>query len=106
MQVIQHKSLRWFYGLTAIYMLMAILSLVNEFYWLLILPAGILIGYSALYHLDKLFLFTAFCTPLAINLSKTDLGIGVSLPTEPILFGMMLIYLLSKSIDGRFEKSF
>ncbi|HNC33962.1 MAG TPA: hypothetical protein PLZ26_07580, partial [Bacteroidia bacterium] len=84
MQVIQHKSLRWFYGLTAIYMLMAIFSLVNEFYWLLILPAGILIGYSALYHLDKLFLFTAFCTPLAINLSKTDLGIGVSLPTEPI----------------------
>ncbi len=106
MQVIQHKSPRWFYGLTAIYMLMAIFSLVNEFYWLLILPAGILIGYSALYHLDKLFLFTAFCTPLAINLSKTDLGIGVSLPTEPILFGMMLIYLLSKSIDGRFEKSF
>jgi O-antigen ligase len=105
MQALDPKPLRWFYSLTAAYMLMAVAGLVTEFYWLLLLPSVVLIGYAALYHLDKLFLFIAFCTPLAINLSKTDLGIGVSLPTEPILFGMMLIYLLAKWHDGRFDKN-
>lgn len=98
------KQVKWLYLLTALYMLIAVGSLVTEFYWLLLLPAAILIAYSALYHLDKLYLFVTFCTPLAINLSKTDLGIGVSLPTEPLLFSMMLIYLLSKMIDGRIDK--
>lgn len=106
MQALQQKQVQTVYALTALYMLMAVGSLVSEFYWLLLLPVAVLILFSAFYHLDKLYLFVAFCTPLAINLSKTDLGIGVSLPTEPILFGMMLIFLLSKMADGRYDAEF
>lgn len=105
MQATQQLSLKGLYGLIALYLAIACVGVVTEFFWILLLPAALLIVYSAFYKLDKLFFFIAFCTPLAINLSKTDLGIGVSLPTEPIIFGMMLIYLLSKFYEGRYEKN-
>lgn len=103
MQAQKAVDLRWLYGFIALYMGIAITGLVTEFFWILLLPAALLIIYAAFYKIDKLFFFVAFCTPLAINLSKTDLGIGVSLPTEPIIFGMMIIYLLSKFYDGKYD---
>ena len=86
-------NLSWLYATIAMYICIAITGLVTEFYWILLLPAVLLLAYAAIYQFDKLFLFTAFCTPLAINLSKTELGIGLSLPTEPLFFIMMVIYL-------------
>ncbi len=103
MQIGKTVDVRWLYGLIAAYMAIAVTGLVTEFYWILLLPAALLIIYATFFELDKLFFFVAFCTPLAINLSKTDLGIGVSLPTEPIIFGMMIVYLLSKLYEGAYD---
>jgi len=36
--------------------------------------------------------FAVLITPLSINLAKTSLGIGVSLPSEPLMFGIMLLF--------------
>ena len=60
--------------------------------------AGFIPGFilMALFSLDKLALFVVFLTPLAINLQHLEGGLGLSLPTEPIIFGIMLMFLFKQ----------
>ena len=45
-------------------------------------------------------IFLAFATPLSINLEELDLGgIGVSLPTEPIMVGLTLLFLIKLGLE-------
>lgn len=66
------------------------------FYPYNLLPFALFIVYTAVFHLQNLVYFLAFCTPLAISLKEMGLteGPDLSLPTEPIMFGIMLVYIL------------
>jgi O-antigen ligase len=62
--------------------------------------------YVGLVNLQKLVLFLAFATPLAISLKELGLSesMDLSLPTEPIMAGIMLLYIfneLHQSITDR-----
>jgi O-antigen ligase len=60
------------------------------------LPFALFIVYTAVFHLQNLVFFLAFFTPLAVSLKELGLteGPDLSLPTEPIMFGIMLVYIL------------
>jgi len=74
------------------------------FYFLNLLPIALLVVFAALFALDKLFLFVVLCTPLSLNLEQLNIGgIGMYLPTEPILFGIMLLFLY-KQFFGKIKK--
>ena len=66
------------------------------FYPYNLLPFALFIVYTAVFHLQNLVYFLAFATPLAISLKEMGLteGPDLSLPTEPIMFGIMLVYIL------------
>jgi O-antigen ligase len=67
----------------------------NEFYYLAILPFVLAIVFMAFFNLDKLMWFIVFSTPLSINLEELEVGgIGMYLPTEPLMFGVMLLFFL------------
>jgi putative inorganic carbon (HCO3(-)) transporter len=53
--------------------------------------------YFAIFHLQKLVFLLAFCTPLAISLKEMGLtqGPDLSIPTEPLMAGIMLLYILN-----------
>lgn len=80
------------------------------FYPYNLLPVILFIIYTAIYHLQQLVYFLAFCTPLAISLKEMGLtqGPDLSIPTEPLMAGIMLVYivnLMSRDIsDKRFLK--
>jgi O-antigen ligase len=59
-------------------------------------PAVILVLLLAIFSLDKLIMLVVFLTPFAINLQDLEGGLGISLPTEPIIFGIMIIFLLKQ----------
>jgi O-antigen ligase len=82
-----------------------ITGMVSEFYWIFLLPLVILIVLLAFYRMEVLILLAVFVTPLSINLQKTNIGIGVSLPAEPIIFGIMLIFFLKLIYEGKFDKA-
>ncbi|MGP8214066.1 MAG: O-antigen ligase family protein [Bacteroidia bacterium] len=71
-----------------------------------LLPVAMLIIYMLLFKLDKLILAVVFLTPLSIRISTIpsislgQVGIGVSLPTEPILLGIMLLFLIRIVSEG------
>ncbi|MCB9170886.1 MAG: O-antigen ligase family protein [Flavobacteriales bacterium] len=74
----------------------------HEQYWLALLPAALIVLWAAVAAVDKLMLFIVFATPLSINLEQLDLGgIGVALPTEPLLVGVMLLFLLKLALERR-----
>ena len=66
------------------------------FYPYNILPVALFIIYTAVFHLQNLVFFLAFCTPLAVSLKELGLtdGPDLSLPSEPVMFGIMLVYIL------------
>lgn len=90
------KNIKWIYGLSIGFILINALCTYFEFYYFNLIPAALLIVLLSLFALDKLILAVVFLTPLAINLSDLEGGLGLSLPTEPIIFGIMLIFLLKQ----------
>lgn len=76
----------------------------QEFYWLNLLPFAVLVVYLAFFALDKLLLLIVFLTPLSVNLEHLPFGLGVALPTEPMMFGVMLIYFMRLLYIGDFDK--
>ena len=67
----------------------------EERYWGLIIPFGIAIISLAIFRVDLLLMLVAFLTPLSTSLKELGLynpiGVEMALPTEPMLFGLMII---------------
>lgn len=77
-----------------------------EFYYFALLPLILLIVWAAFMRLDWLMMFIVACVPLSLNLEQLELGgVGFYLPTEPLLFGVLLLFIFKifsgKSIDQR-----
>ena len=71
------------------------------FLWFAVMPAVLLVLWGMLAAPERLLLFIAFATPLSINLEELDLGgIGISLPTEPMMVGLMVLFLLKSAMQG------
>ena len=76
-------------------------------YYLSALPLVLAIIYIAIYHTNTAFLITAFLTPLSVNLEEfTDGKIGLFLPTEPILFGLMMLMIMRQIQTPYIDKYF
>ena len=82
------------YGISILFIILNTVLLTKEIYWLLLLPAAILLFVLYFISLDKILLIIVFFTPLAINIKNFDTGFGVSIPTEPLLAGVVLIYII------------
>ncbi|MFT7345032.1 MAG: putative inorganic carbon (HCO3(-)) transporter [Lentimonas sp.] len=52
---------------------------------------GLLFAYFAVFNTEYSFLSLAFLTPLSINIEEYTDGFGLFLPTEPILFGLLIL---------------
>jgi O-antigen ligase len=94
--MLQQKNIKWVFALSLAFMLINALCVYFEFYYLNLLPAALLIIFLALFSIDKLVLIVVFLTPLAVNLQNLEGGLGLSLPTEPIIFGIMLVFIFKQ----------
>lgn len=96
------KALRqhWIAAACVLFVLANALFTAAEFPWLAVLPAALLALWAMITVPDRLLLFIAFATPLSINLEELDLGgLGISLPTEPLMVGLMLLLLMKVSVQ-------
>lgn len=97
----ERAKLLWVYGASALFITAnAYLFLQNKL-WGLALPFVLLLLILYIFSLDKVILMITFLTPLAINLQDSEFGLSVSLPSEPLMFGVMLLFLL-KLLNERF----
>lgn len=102
--MIEQKNSRWVYAFSIIFILINTVCTYFEFYYLNLLPAVLLIILLAFFSLDKLILLVVFLTPLAVNLQHLEGGLGLSLPTEPIIFGIMVLFILKQMHQNTLSK--
>lgn len=46
-----------------------------------------------IFSLDKVLLLVSFLTPLSLDIQDMEVGLGISLPVEPMLFGIMILFI-------------
>lgn len=96
----------WFLALSFIFIVLNGYFVIQEKFEFLLLPFLLLIIYLALFKMDSLIKIIIFLTPLSISLSEIKEGspIDMALPTEPILFGLLLIFIIKLFKDGAFDQ--
>jgi putative inorganic carbon (HCO3(-)) transporter len=99
----QTSKLRWIFSLSAAFVVINTLCCFFEFYWLNLLPVALIIIYLAFVSVDTLLLIIVFCTPLSINLTDPEIRLGLSLPTEPLMIGVMLLYFFKMLYEGKYD---
>jgi len=62
-----------------------------DFLPLLAFPIGLLAIYVALFYPDYLLIAIFFMTPLSFNIEEFTTSFGLYVPTEPLLFGLMML---------------
>ncbi|MBX2973537.1 MAG: O-antigen ligase family protein, partial [Flavobacteriales bacterium] len=83
-----------------VFVLANMFLMANRAYWLNLLPVALIIGWAMFATVDRLLVFIAFATPLSINLEELDLGgIGVSIPTEPIMVALTGLFLIKLGLE-------
>lgn len=102
----EKRTLWWVYGISFAFLIANTICIANEFFWLNLLPPVLMVVYMALTQLDKLLLFCVFLVPLSVNLSSSEIRLGLSLPVEPILIGVMLLFLVRLVHSGKLNSEF
>jgi putative inorganic carbon (HCO3(-)) transporter len=103
-QVLNKLKIKWIYGICAIFIVLNCIFIANEFYWFSLVPVILLIILFFIFSLDKLLLVIVFLTPLSINMVDFENNFRIILPTEPLLFGVMLLFFIKLIYEGGFDR--
>jgi putative inorganic carbon (hco3(-)) transporter len=101
---IENKVLFYFFSLLFIAINVGFIA--YDIYYIAFLPAILLFFVASFVALDKILLTIVFFTPLSIQLRDFFPGISfnLSLPTEPLLFGVLILFVFKLLLDGRIDK--
>jgi O-antigen ligase len=90
----------WMVAGCALFVLLNMIFMAQEIFWFNLLPAVLLVVWAMFTAVDRLLIFIAFATPLSINLEELALGgIGVALPTEPLMVALTFLFLLKIGLE-------
>jgi len=79
----------------------------QEQFWFSVIPGILLIVMVYVFALDKIYLLIAFFTPISVDVKEIGLikgDIGLSIPAEPLLFGLMFFFIVKLVFDRHFDK--
>ncbi len=79
------------------------LMIAQEHYWWLLIPYAFAIAGLALFALDKLMLFLVFCIPLSVTVSPEITSAELSVPSEPIMAIITLLFFFKIFQKGDFD---
>lgn len=101
------KNVRRALFLTLAFILLNALAIYFDQYLLNLLPLTLLVLAIAFYHLDWLFFALVFLVPLSVQLKYLVPGLSFDLflPTEPLLAGILVLFILKLFSGEKMEKS-
>lgn len=100
------NNARIFYIISAIFIVINTIFIARENYYFNLVPLAFLIILLAIFAFDKLVLLIVFFTPLSIQLREfiPHIPVDMSLPTEPIIVGVMMIFFTKLLLEKNFDK--
>lgn len=100
----KHVKTAALYIISAIFVAIGLYFVVKkDTYLAFALPAvfGIMLLY--VFSLDKVLLLISFLTPLSINIQSLDVGLALSLPAEPMLAAVLIIFIAKYIYERNFD---
>ena len=94
MTLLETTKIRWVYAISAIFIALNMYFIIRDIYWTLMIPLLAILLYLYFYKLDVIVLFIAFVTPIAINVTDSEFGVGVSVPSEPLMAGVLALFII------------
>ncbi|MBE9510845.1 MAG: O-antigen ligase family protein [Bacteroidetes bacterium] len=100
------KQNLWIYLAATLFVIVNGLLVYKEIFILNLLPFILLLLLLAFLALDKLFLVIVFLTPLSVPLTEIVPGLSVDLylPTEPLLFGAMILFVFKLGYEKQVDR--
>lgn len=77
----------------------------NEIWYIYLIPPALIVLFVAVFYTEYTFFFIIAMTPLSMNIEEYVDGFGLFLPTEPLLFGTMMLLML-QSLHSRVFPSY
>ena len=100
------KSNKWLLFGSLLYMVISGLLIWNNLSYLTLFPIGLVAIYLAVFKGEVVYLSLAFLTPLSINIEEYSDKFGLYVPTEPLLFGLLLLIIFQEIKRSSLDKAF
>lgn len=97
------SKLIWVYLISFSFIAVNTYMIVNHFIWGAMVPVMMIILLLYLISIDRVILLITFLTPLAINYKSFEFGLGLSLPTEPLMLGVLVFFLIKLLHTGGYD---
>jgi putative inorganic carbon (hco3(-)) transporter len=96
----------WVLTIVLVYLLADMLLTFHEIYVLNLLPVFLIIVFLALTRLDIMFFLIVLLTPISISLIEyiPSSPIDFYIPTEPLLFGVMIVFIYKLVSEGKINR--
>ena len=97
-------KIAWLYVISALFVAISLYLLVNKNNYLFFavpVVLGILLLY--IFSLDKVMLLISFTIPLSVTLKEFE-QLAVSLPAEPLLAGVMILFIAKLLYEGNYDR--
>lgn len=99
----EKEKSKWLYLIVGAFLLLNTFAIAFEWYWFAALPIAAVLAILAILKLDFLLLSIVFLVPISINIEDIGLGLGISLPDEPLIIGVFLLVIYKFIIDGEYD---
>ena len=101
----QNLNLKHIYLVGGLFAILQALAIAFEFYYFSLIPLVLLVILLAFAKLNYLVLAIVFMAPVSVNLEGLGIdGFGLYLPTEPLLIGVMLFFILKLLNNDSMDK--
>ena len=98
-------NIGWLYVASALFVAIAMWLLINfDNYLFFAVPAVLAVLLLYVFSLDKVMLFVSFAVPLSVVLDSLE-ELAVSLPAEPMLAGVLVLFVAKLLYDGKYDMS-
>ena len=94
---------RWVLTATGLFVLLSAVFIYLEVFWVIALPVALVIVALALFKIHWLLLLITFSVPISLNIEDVGGGFGLSVPTDPLLFGAMAVFLLRQFYEMNYD---
>jgi len=101
-----NKNKILFYAISILFVAVNLFFIAQDIYYIAFLPVILLFVFAGFFSLDKVLLAVVFFTPLSVRLDDIfpSIPVNLYLPTEPLLIGILFLFICKLLLDGYFDK--
>jgi len=99
------RTTLWVYLLSMAFMGLSFYFLIKkENSWFFAFPLVLMALYYYMVSLDRVVLFITLVTPLAVNVQLSSVGAALSIPTEPLMFAVLILFIANLLLGGHYNR--